>query len=56
MDPVINVFSPNDVSIFFHIWDHSIVIFRTREKWMRFSNTSHVDSLDSCRRSVVDKV
>ena len=56
IDPVINVFSPNDVPIHLHICDQSIVTFGIREIYIGFSNTSHVDSLDRFRRSVVDKV
>ena len=39
-----------------HICDHSIVTFGTSKKCLGFSNTSHVESLDKFRRSVVDKV
>ena len=56
IDPVINGFSPNDVSSHLHICDHSTVTFGTREKYIELSKTSHVDSLDTFRRSVVDKV
>ena len=45
IDPVINVFSPNDESSHFHICDHYIVTFGIREKCLGLSNTSHVDSL-----------
>ena len=56
IDTVINGFIPNDESSNLHICDHSIVTFGIREKKLGFSNTSHVDSLDRFRRSVVDKV
>ena len=56
MDPVINGFSPNDVSSNLHICDHSIVKFGIREKYIGFSNTSHVDSLYRFRRSVFDNI
>ena len=55
IDPVINGFITNDEFIHFHICDHSIIIFGIREKCIGFSNNYHVDSLDSFRRSVVDK-
>ena len=56
IDPVIDGYIPNDYSSNFHICDHSIVKFLIREKRIYFSNTSHVDSLDRFRTSVVDKV
>ena len=56
IDPVLNVFSPNYVSSYFHIYDHSIVIFGIREECIGFSKTSRVDSLDRFIRSVVNKV
>ena len=39
------VFSQNDESSYFHIFDHSIVTFGIG-KCLGLSNTSHVDSLD----------
>ena len=56
MDPVVNGFSPNDVSSHLHICDHSIVTFGIRGRCLGFSNTSRVDSLDRFRRTVVEKV
>ena len=56
IDPVINVFIPNDVSIYLNICDQSIVTFVIRKKFIGFSNTSHVDSLDRFIKSVVEKV
>ena len=53
--PVINGFIPNDESRYLHICDHSIVTFGIREKCIGLSNTSHIDSLDMIRISVVDK-
>ena len=44
IDPVINLFSPHEVTIHFHICDHSIVLFGIRGLCLGFSNTSHVDS------------
>ena len=56
IDTVINGFNPNDESSHLDIFDHSIVTFGLREKWIGLSNTSHVDSLDRFRKPVVDKV
>ena len=56
IDLVINGFSPNYVSSHLHICYHSIVEILIREKFIGFSNTYCVDSLDRFRRSVVDKV
>ena len=56
IDIVINGFTPNSVKGHFHICYHSIVTFGMRGFGLRFSNTSHVDSLDRFRKSVVDKV
>ena len=56
IDPVINGFISRDVSSHLQICDHSIIIFGIRENCLWFSNTSHVDSLDRFRISVVDKV
>ena len=56
IDPVINGFSPNKVKSHFHICDNSIVPFGIRGLFLWFSNTSHVDSLDRFRKSVIDKV
>ena len=36
--------------------NHSIVTFVIKEFFLRFSKTSHVDSLDKFRRTVIDKV
>ena len=55
IDQVINGFSPNYESSHFHICDNSIVTFLIGETIIGFSNTSHIDSLDRFRRSVVDK-
>ena len=55
-DPFINGFIPNYKSSYLHICDHSIVTSGIREKYIGFSNTSCVDSLDRFRRSVVDNV
>ena len=54
--PVINGFSPNDVSNHLKICDPSTIIFGIREKCLGLSNTSNVDSLERFKRSVVDKV
>ena len=54
IDLVINGFSTNDVSSFFHICDHSIVKFGIREKCLGFSNTYHNENLDRFIRSIVD--
>ena len=56
IDPVINVFSHNEVKINLHICYHSIVNFGKRGLCLAFSNTSHVDSLYRFRKSVVGKV
>ena len=56
IDPVINGFSPNAISSHLRICDKSIVTFGIREKCIKFSNISHVDSLYRFRISVVDKV
>ena len=56
IDPVINVFIPNDESINLQICDQSIVTFVIREKYIGLSKTSHIDSLERFRISVVDKV
>ena len=56
IDSVINEFSPNDVSSHLKICDHSIVKIGIWEKCIVLSNTSYVDSEDSFKRSVVDKV
>ena len=56
IDTVINVFSPNEVTSHLKICDHSIVTFCIRGLCLVFSDTSHVDSLDRFRKSVVDKV
>ena len=56
IDPVINGFSPNELKFYLHIFYHSIVTFVIGGLCLGFSNTSHVDSLDKFRKSVVDKV
>ena len=56
IDLVINGFNPNDESSRLHNCDHSIVTLGIRKQCLGFSNTSHVDSLDRFRRTVVDKV
>ena len=56
IDPVINGFSPNDVSSHFHICYHSIVKISIRDICLDSSNTSNVDSLGRFGISVVDKV
>ena len=56
IDPVINESSPNEVKIYSHICDHSIVIFGIRGFCLGFSKTSRVESLDGFRKLVVDKV
>ena len=56
IDLFINGFSPNDVSSNLNICDHSIVTFCIRETCLGFSDTSHVESLDSFRKLVADKV
>ena len=52
--PVINGFITNDESNHLHISDHSIVTLVMKYKKSGFSNTSHVDSLERFRRTVVD--
>ena len=39
-----------------YICDNSIVTFGIRKKCIGFSNTSHIDTLEKFRKSVVDKV
>ena len=56
IDPVINGFSTNEVKNHLHIRDHSMVTFGIMGLCLVFSNTSHIDSLDRFRKSVVDKV
>ena len=56
IDPVINVFSPNKVSINFHLFDHSIITSEKIGFCIGFLNTSRVDSLYRFRKTVVDKV
>ena len=56
VDPVINEFSPNEVTIHLHICDNSIITFSIIVLCLGFSNTSHDDSLCSFRKKVVDKV
>ena len=56
VDPVINGFSPHEVRSNLHICDNSIVAFFIIGFCFGFSKTSHVDSLDGLRKSVVDKV
>ena len=56
VDPVINLFIPHEVRIHLHICDNSIVEFGIKGLCLVFLNTSRVDSLDSFRKSVVDKL
>ena len=49
IDPVINGFSTNNVSINLNICYHSIITFGIREKGLGFSKASHVDILDRFR-------
>ena len=56
IDQDINVFSPIEVKVHFHVCDHSIVTFVQRGLCLGFSKTSNVGSLDRFRKSVVDKV
>ena len=56
VDLVMNVFSPNEVDCCLHICDLSIITYVKKEFCWGFSNTSRVNSLDSFRKSVVDKV
>ena len=56
IDPVINGFIPNDVSIHFHICDHSIITFGIRECVLWLSNTFHVENLDGFIKLVVYNV
>ena len=56
VDPVINLFSPNELRSHFHICDHSIVTFGIRGFCLGVLNTSDVDSLDRFRKPVVDKL
>ena len=56
IDPVINLFSLNEVKTHFHICYHSIITFGIILLCLGFSNTSYVDSLYRSRKSVVDKV
>ena len=56
IDPVINVFSPNEVSSHFQICDHSIINFGKIGFCLGFSKTSHVESLDRFIKSMVEKV
>ena len=56
IDPVINGFSPNELTSHFHIYDHSIFSFGIGWLFLVFSNTSHVDSLDRFIKLVVYKV
>ena len=55
IDPVLNVFSPNEVSSHFRICAHPIITFVERIFCLGFSNTSNVDSLDIFRNVVVEK-
>ena len=56
IDPVINVFSSNDLSSHLKFSDHWIVTFGSLEKCVVLLITSRVDSLYRLRRSVIDKV
>ena len=51
VDPGIDVFSPNDESSGFHICDHSIFTFVIREKFIGFSNTSHVEVFENPKQN-----
>ena len=51
----INGCSTNEVKIYFHICDHSIIKFGGKF-YLGFLNTSNVDSLDRFRKTLVDKV
>ena len=46
IDAVINIFSHHKVRRHFHICDQYIVTLSIREKYLGFSKTSHVDSLE----------
>ena len=54
--PVIDVFSPNEVTRDLKICDHSIVILDIRGFCLDYSITYCVDSLDRFRKPGVDKV
>ena len=56
VDPVINVYTPNELKIHLHICDHSIINFGTRWFCLGFKKTSHVDSLDGFRNTFADQV
>ena len=56
VDTVINGFIPNEVISHLQIFDHSMIFFGIIGFCLGFSNTSHVDSLDRFRKSVVKKV
>ena len=50
IDPVLNRFSPNDVTSHLHICNQSIVTFGIGVLCLEFLSTSHVDSLDRFRK------
>ena len=54
IDPVINGFSPNEIKIYLHICNTALSLFFIRGLWLRFSNTSHFDSLDMFIKTVFD--
>ena len=56
IDPDIRGFSPDKVKIHLHTFDHSSITFGIILLCLGSSNTSHVDSLDRFRKTVVDKV
>ena len=56
IDTVTNGFSPSLVIIHLYIFDHSIIAHEKIVSGFGFSNTSHVDSLDRFRKSVIYKV
>ena len=55
IDPVINWFIPNWLSVHLHICYHSIITFGGKGFCLGFSNTSYVYNLDSFRKVVVEK-
>ena len=54
--PVVNGFSTNEVMSYLHIFYHSMITFVKRGFCLGFSDTSHVESLDRLRKSVVENV
>ena len=53
IDPVINIFSSNEVRSHLQISYHSIIDFEKIGLCLGFSKTSHVESLDRFIKSVV---